>query len=166
MEYNEYVSVMNSNLCILKGVGEKKSALFAKLGIKTLADLIYYFPRTYEDRTFFCDVADVKSDTYCCIKAKVTRGVIERKIKKNISLYALKIEDKTGFLTVKWFSSPFNKSKIAVGNEYVFYGKITVKSAREMDLIAFGPGIGGALRTFRHRRAACRLCGAHHRKCR
>lgn len=137
MEYNEYVSVMNSNLCVLKGVGEKKSALFAKLGIKTIADLIYYFPRTYDNRTHFCTVADAKPDMYCCIKAKVARRVVERKIKKNISLYTLKIEDETGFLGVKWFSSPFNKTKIIAGNDYVFYGKITAKSSKEMELLAF-----------------------------
>ena len=139
MEYNEYISVMNSNLSVLKGVGEKKSALFAKLGIKTLADLIYYFPRTYEDRTHFCTVSEAVPDSFCCIKAKITRGVIERKIKKNISLYTLKIEDSTGGLNVKWFSSPFNRTRVNVGSEYVFYGKITVKSSKEMELVVFEP---------------------------
>ena len=39
MDFKTYVSTINSDLRILKGVGEKKSALFAKLGIFTLWDL-------------------------------------------------------------------------------------------------------------------------------
>jgi len=139
MDFIEYISILNSNLCILKGVGEKKSALFAKLGINTIADLIYFFPRTYEDRTNFCLISDAISDAYCCIKARPVRKVIERKIKKNVSLYNLKIEDKTGIMNVKWFSSPFNRVNVKVGGEYVFYGKISSKNSREMDLVTFEP---------------------------
>ena len=57
MDFNNYVSFMNSELNVLKGVGEKKSALFAKLGINCVWDLLYYFPSSYEDRTTFCKVS-------------------------------------------------------------------------------------------------------------
>ena len=84
MNFNEYVSILNSDLCVLKGVGTKKSALFSKIGINTIADLIYYFPRTYEDRTVFYNISSAPNDVFCCIKATVVRRILEKKIKKNI----------------------------------------------------------------------------------
>ena len=33
----------------LNGIGEKRAALFARLGIKSVGDLINFYPRTYED---------------------------------------------------------------------------------------------------------------------
>ena len=53
MDFKDYVSFMNSELNVLKGVGEKKSALFAKLGIKCVWDLLYYFPSGYN---FFASI--------------------------------------------------------------------------------------------------------------
>ena len=35
----------------LKGIGPAKAKLFEALGIRTIGDLLYHYPRTYEDRT-------------------------------------------------------------------------------------------------------------------
>lgn len=139
MDFNKYVSILNSDLCVLKGVGTKKSALFSKIGINTIADLIYYFPRTYEDRTVFYNVSSAPDDVFCCIKAKAISRILEKKIKKNISLYILKAEDDTGVISVKWFSSPYNRLNIRVGEEYIFYGKISNDKNKEMDMRVIEP---------------------------
>ena len=139
MDFNKYVSILNSDLCVLKGVGTKKSALFSKIGINTIADLIYYFPRTYEDRTVFYNVSSAPDDVFCCIKAKTISRILEKKIKKNISLYILKAEDDTGVISVKWFSSPYNRLNISVGHEYIFYGKISNDKNKEMDMRVIEP---------------------------
>lgn len=49
---------MPKDIRYLKGVGEKRAELFAKKGIKTVEDLLYYFPRSHEDRTEKKDIAD------------------------------------------------------------------------------------------------------------
>ena len=41
----------NKNIRYIKGVGEKRAALFNKKGINTLEDLLYFFPRSHEDRS-------------------------------------------------------------------------------------------------------------------
>ena len=53
---------MPKDIRYLKGVGEKRAELFAKKGIKTVEDLLYYFPRSHEDRTEKKDIADC----ICC----------------------------------------------------------------------------------------------------
>ena len=69
MDFKKYVELMNSELTVLKGVGEKKSALFAKLGINNVWDLLYYFPYEYEDRKTFQKIATCPEGELCCIKA-------------------------------------------------------------------------------------------------
>ncbi len=139
MEFEKYTSVLNSELRIIKGVGEKKSALFAKMGIKNIWDLIHCFPRKYEDRREIFSIADATCGQSCCIKAVVVRKPAIKNVKKNISLYIIKISDGTGYMDVKWFSSPFNKNKIVSGAEYVFYGYVSHENYKQMDLKAFEP---------------------------
>lgn len=149
MDFEKYVSVLNSNLRVIKGVGEKKSALFAKMNINNIWDLLHCFPRTYENRTVFYSVFDAPHGEYCCIKAYAACAPVEKKIKKNMSLYLIKINDGSSIMMVKWFSSPFNRNKIIRGRQYVFYGYITKNgSAKEMDLKACEP-VGECMQTGR-----------------
>ncbi len=123
MTFDEYVSFLNSDIKTVKGVGDKKSALFAKMGIYSVWDLIYYFPRSYEDRRTFLSIGSLSHGDICCIKAVVQRSVCERRIKKNISLFTLNVSDGSESIIVKWFSSPFYKQSIKTGEQYVFYGR-------------------------------------------
>lgn len=135
MEFREYVSILNDGLDTIKGVGEKKTSLFAKRGIYNLWDLLYNFPQRYEDRTVYFTISDAPTGTSCCINATVRSAVVEKKIKKNISLYILRVEDATGVMNVKWFSSPFNKTKLKRGEHYTFFGVVDVSgNSKEMSL--------------------------------
>ena len=44
----------------LNGIGEKRAALFARLGIKSVGDLINFYPRTYEDWSILTSLNTVK----------------------------------------------------------------------------------------------------------
>jgi len=134
MDFNSYISVLNSEVKSLKGIGDKKSILFKKLGISTIWDLIYNFPSRYEDRTKFFSIASAPENENCCIKAIARSTVIEKKIKKSMSLYIVRAEDSTGIIDVKWFSSPFNKRKIVRGETYTFYGTVQ-NSSRVVEMI-------------------------------
>ena len=56
---------------VLPGIGPKKAELFAKLGVSTLADLIRFYPRDYEDRTRLLPIASLEADTPACFIASV-----------------------------------------------------------------------------------------------
>ncbi len=67
---------MSSNLLYtpiqyLKGIGPKRAKLFHNLGIQTIEDLLYYFPRRYEDRTNFLPISKLKAGQTYTIKAQV-----------------------------------------------------------------------------------------------
>ena len=105
----------------LKGVGEKRALLLAKLGIFTVGDLLYFFPRAYEDRSRLVSIADAVSGEVSCIKATVCLPVSEAKIRKGIFLYKTKVTDGESLMNLTFFNSPY--LKLAEGESYDFYGR-------------------------------------------
>ena len=55
----------------LKGIGPRKAQLFFKRGIMTVEDLLFYFPRRYEDRTQFSPIAGLKEGDLATVKGTV-----------------------------------------------------------------------------------------------
>ena len=46
-----HLSELNNSISTLPGIGSAKQALFARLNIFTISDLLQFYPRDYEDRT-------------------------------------------------------------------------------------------------------------------
>ena len=46
----------------VKGIGPKRAEKLNKLGIFTLKDLIYYFPRQYEDRSNVKKISQLENE--------------------------------------------------------------------------------------------------------
>lgn len=133
----DYIDVLNSDIKNLKGVGEKKAALLHKLSLYNIWDVLYFFPKGYEDRRQKFKICDAPTGIKCCVEGVVLRNASKKQIKKNIALYLLNIKDETGTMVVKWFSSPVYGANMKSGEKYVFYGKVAdAGTRREMELIA------------------------------
>ncbi len=109
----------------LKGVGEKKARLFAKKGIKSVGDLLYFFPKDHEDRTVTKTIDEAVPGETCCIRARVFSDVRERRIRRGMTLYTLVVADGTGNMNITWFNNRFVKDAFKRDTDYVFYGKIS-----------------------------------------
>ena len=120
--------LINSPIRFVKGVGEKRAALFNKIGIFDIEDLVHYFPREYEDRRHIFNISALAEGMTCCIKAPVLTMAAERRFKYNLSVFSLAIDDGTGSINVFWFSSPKYKRKFERGTEYIFYGKVVSRN--------------------------------------
>ena len=111
----------------LNGVGPQRAKILEKKGIKTVEELLYYFPRGYEDRTNFCDNRDAKDGEYACISATVYSPVRETRIRKNFTIYQMTVFDDSGQIKVLWYNNRFVKGVFKTGDNVLFYGKVTVK---------------------------------------
>lgn len=125
---SENKKLITSPIRYVKGVGDKRAALFNKIGIYNVEDLIHYFPREYEDRRHIYNIANLSDGMTCCIKAPVLTIATERRFKYNLAVFSLAIDDGTGSINVFWFSSPKYKRTFERGREYVFYGKAVNKN--------------------------------------
>lgn len=109
----------------LKGVGPKRAELYHKIGVHTLYDLLYYFPRSYIDVTSPAPIASVPLDTPCAVVATVIAKSGEQRIRKGMSLYKVKVTDYTTELVITFFNQKYLAEKLEIGRQYLFYGKVT-----------------------------------------
>lgn len=113
----------------IPGIGPKKAALFAKLGIQTLGDLLHFYPRDYEDRTRITPIASLEVDQPACFIASVVTTPQTHRIpkpgQKTLEVTKLAVADHTGRLNLTFFNAAYSAGKMARGETYCFYGALT-----------------------------------------
>ncbi|MCT4687378.1 ATP-dependent DNA helicase RecG [Vallitalea sp.] len=119
---------MNTNLpvVVLKGIGDKKSKLLDKMGIRTIENLLNYYPRDYERNMPITKISEIIMDEINVIEGTVCFSTQNIR-KSNMVLTKTKIRDNTGEIFAIWFSQPYLKNKLKIGAKYVFKGKIQYK---------------------------------------
>ncbi|MBR2868111.1 MAG: ATP-dependent DNA helicase RecG [Clostridia bacterium] len=118
---------LRSSIKYLKGVGEKRAAVLAKLGIFTLWDLLTFYPRTYEDWSKIYSIKDAPLNENICIRGIVGMPCREHRIRKGMTLYKTEVTDGEMLLDITFFNNPYSAKKLEQGKEYLFFGKITGK---------------------------------------
>jgi len=114
----------------LVGVGEQRAKSFEKRGIKTIEDLLYFFPRDYENRKEVKEISECFAGESVCVKGQVMFPVTETRIRKNMTIYAMIICDDSGAMTVIWYNNKYVKNQFRTGEEYMFFGKISQKGGK------------------------------------
>ena len=61
-------SLFNTPLDRLRGIGASRIKLYNRLGVNSIGDLLRFYPRTYEDWSNPCKIADAPENAACCIR--------------------------------------------------------------------------------------------------
>ena len=109
----------------LKGVGEARARLFAKVGVETIYDLLTYFPRTYEDRTRIVEICDLEVDTPACFTAMVVSSPRTARLRKGLELTKVTVADDSGKLNLTFFNQSYLAQQLSYGKTYLFYGALS-----------------------------------------
>lgn len=116
--------IQNIPIQSLKGIGPAKAKLFQKLGIRSVEDLFYHYPRGYKDKSIISDIQDLVPENHFTIKATVLSRPSEIRSKNGILIVKLPVADETGKLNIVWFNNCFIKNTMKQGDELFFYGKV------------------------------------------
>ena len=125
---------LSSNITEIKGVGEKSAALFKKLNIETVRDLIFYIPRSF---TMYERPVDISSEmdgrTVACL-GYFKSGSFSSVKKGRLSFSHLTFitEGKPVYLTV--FNMPYLKKQIEHDKEYVIRGVLEVGKGKALSM--------------------------------
>ncbi len=115
---------LNTSIEYLKGVGPARAQILRKeLGIYTFADLLYYFPFRYVDKTKFYTINQITSETtYIQLKGRITHlEELGEKYKKRL---LATFEDDTGQIQLIWFKGiRWIKNNLKSNVNYVIFGK-------------------------------------------
>ncbi|MGN1481259.1 ATP-dependent DNA helicase RecG [Porcipelethomonas sp.] len=109
----------------LKGVGEKKAACYARLGIETVYDLLYHLPRGYVDFSSPVSPVDAQLNEYAVLKGVITKKLPEQRIRKGLSIFKAVATDGLHDFIVVIYNNVYGFRALKEGEEYCFYGKIT-----------------------------------------
>jgi ATP-dependent DNA helicase RecG len=119
---SENEKILSQSVQYLKSVGPKRAEAFKKIGIKTVKDLLYYFPSRHLDRTTVLKAAKAYGyvmngyDGEVTVIAKVVDKEKKRFGKKE--LFKVQFHDSTGYFECIWFQgakyffSVFNENDI------------------------------------------------------
>ncbi|MDY5794621.1 MAG: ATP-dependent DNA helicase RecG [Fusobacterium gastrosuis] len=106
----------------IKFITEKQLNNLKKLGINSIYDMFYYFPRAYDDRTNIKKIAELRTEEYVVVKANILT-VSFAKTKLGKTAVTARITDGTGIMEVYWFGMPYLKKSLKIGEEYIFIGQ-------------------------------------------
>ena len=109
----------------LKGIGPAKAKLFEALGIHTIGDLLYHYPRAYEDRTRLLPIAKLEVDVPACFKAMVMNSPRTAHIRKGLELTKVTVADHSARLNLTFFNQRYVTEQLQYGREYIFYGAVS-----------------------------------------
>lgn len=134
--------VMNKSIKELKGVGDKRASALLRLNLKTLGDVLNFFPRSYEDRTVLKRICDCTHGENAAVRATVISPVKCNYVRKNLIIYSVRVTDGLLNMDITWFNIRFIEGAIKQGEEYIFYGKFEQFPKRQMTSPIFEkPGV-------------------------
>ena len=122
---------MDKSVTSLKGVGESRAKLLSKLKIKTVGDLLYFFPRHIEDRSVTVPIFSLADGMKATVKATVISRPNRLKIRNNLTLFTMPVKDTSGTLYLTWYNNKFIETAFTIGKEYNFYGKVEIKYGKK-----------------------------------
>ncbi len=128
---------MNESLLTLKGVGKKKYNGFQKMGLNTIEDLLFYYPREYEDRAHISALSSIEENAKYAIAVTV---VDYQKFRRQggKTMHKFIVSDNSATAQVIFINTPFITNYFHLDGHYYLYGQIN----RQADgLVMFHPEI-------------------------
>ncbi len=116
---------LRESVTSLKGVGPKKAEALKKLGISTMEDLVFFLPRSYEDRRNRIDISDAAEDQNSVVTGEVKLVVNDGYRGGRKQMLRLLVEDGTGSMEVVFFNAKYLQHSFRTGRKYTFFGKVT-----------------------------------------
>lgn len=115
---------------MIKGVGEKTAALYHKLSIETVDDLVRHYPRDYEEWRDLVTIGELRANQVSAIRALVISAPQTVHIRQNMSITTVRVKDNSGACDIVYFNMPYIKNNLQPGKQYIFRGRVILKNNR------------------------------------
>jgi len=117
------LEVLSAPVTVLPGVGPKHGQTLERLGLKTLEDMLYFFPRRYDDYSQLKTINRLDYGEQVTIIG-IVQSANSRKVRNGkVNMTEGIISDGTGNLRATWFNQPWIVKKLRPGVQVVLSGK-------------------------------------------
>lgn len=114
----------------VKGVGPAREVLLGRLGIANVNDLLFFFPRRYEDRRELTPLSSLTGGSMSSVVARVVAIERRKTLKKGLSITTVLLSDGQGMGKAVWFNRQGLESQFLPGVRAALYGRVDVRSGR------------------------------------
>jgi ATP-dependent DNA helicase RecG len=116
----------------IKGIGEKTAALFRKLDINTIEDLLHYYPRRYDTFTQPQNIEEAEKEGVgqAALSASVSGYAVLRKVRQKQITICEFVDENHTMVTLTWYNMPYLKQQLHKGDSYVVRGKLEKRGLR------------------------------------
>ncbi len=121
---------LEAPLAKLNGVGEAIAARFAKLGVETVRDLLFFFPRRHIDFSHPVPIKDLEPGRDQTVVGTVWEAVANRFLPGKRGATQAVIGDETGNTRIIWFNLPYLAQTLRQGMRIAVSGRVTVYRGR------------------------------------
>lgn len=114
---------LNKEIKYVKGIGPKRANKLSKLGIFTVSDLLFYFPRQYEDRNNLKKIFELKDEEKVTIRV-IVNSIETSNVRKGLVITKIGVRDETGFARLVFFNQEYISSTLKKGDTIFVFGKV------------------------------------------
>jgi ATP-dependent DNA helicase RecG len=114
---------LESGVETLKGVGPTLRSRLAKLGLRTVRDLLEYRPRDYQRAVGETRIADLFGEEEVVISGEVLRASL-RPTRRRMSILKATVADASGTISAVWFNQPWLAEKLQPGQHVRLRGQL------------------------------------------
>ena len=124
VEKPSHTDPLSAPASVLPGVGPRHSKTLQRLGLETLEDMLYYFPRRYDDYSQLKPINHLDYGEQVTVIGTI-KSTSARKVRNGrMHITEAVVSDGTGNLRATWFNQPWIYKKIRDGAQVVLSGKI------------------------------------------
>ena len=126
----------DSPLRYLQGVGPRRAASLAALGVETVEDLLYALPFRYEDRRAFGRIGALRpGGAEVALAVRVERSRLIRTRRPGFTIFEAWLRDESGTIRAVWYNQPFLQRVFPAGRRAVVFGRASLdRHGRELVL--------------------------------
>lgn len=121
MEFNDPITAIS-------GIGEKTAALYHKLNIFTVHDLITHYPREYEEWRDIVNIGELQANQVYAIHGMVINAPQTYHFRKNMTVTSIRVKDASGACDITYFNMPYIRNSLQPGKQYIFRGRVVLKN--------------------------------------
>ena len=120
----------DTDIQFVRGVGERRAALFNKLGVHTVSELVRFYPRNYRDLTNLKKIRECVPDEVCSIDAVIDYTPVGVRVKNGKTLFRTEATDGESVLHLIFFNNRYIPTLLQGGGEYILTGKLILNNGR------------------------------------
>ena len=120
---NPKISI-DTSVQYIKGVGPARARLLERIGIKTLEDILFYFPWRYEDRKNLKKICDLEYGANATVMCEVESAKLITTPRKRMKIFEVTFTDNTGHLKARWFNQAYLEKYFKKGEKVILSGPV------------------------------------------